>query len=304
MIRRYILLQLLCITRKIANLTATVGRNTSQQYMPINGCHRQCPIISIQDKIPQANLSRLLEKDDIKCHLISDRLSKHCSNITCDTQCMEQHYCFFDDEAQECYFQMHDNQIKQSSVKFYINALFEAATNYTDLLSLYRFYYKGKILGCRNNYIPLNEETNYILQDLLIMNKHGIITYNSQPSLLIIDDNGYQYYQKNYVELSAPIDIVEKLLLYLQHYQFIRYSNLEYYEMWKIKHAMLLIVVDDKPFIDGNGTNIFRMISEFAQKHLEKYTIDEDIERKLIKMNDAEDIMFRMKCEFDSLLPG
>lgn len=124
-----------------------------------------------------------------------------CDEPLKEDQCHE--CCDHQEETHQCIY----NEIK-------CNQFFaKNVHNWSELCGYHILFLQGKTPGTPDHPCPWNKETTYILDPLIRILKHGILTADSQPGLMVYDDKIGEYIQKPYLIIKGPAGRIHRILV-------------------------------------------------------------------------------------------
>jgi hypothetical protein len=95
---------------------------------------------------------------------------------------------------------------------------FEKSQNFADLCQANIRFLNGELDTSPYHLGPINSETYPILDDIIELNKRGLLTTNSQPGCQIIDYLGKDYQQNAYITFICRVDMAYYILSHLEGY--------------------------------------------------------------------------------------
>ena len=115
------------------------------------------------------------------------------------TECSE--CCSESDEGECVYDEYKCNQFFAQNVH-----------NWSELCGYHILFLQGKTPGTPDHPGPWNKETIYIIDPLIRILKHNILTMDSQPGLIVQDDN-IDTIQKPYLRIGGPVNRIHRILI-------------------------------------------------------------------------------------------
>lgn len=110
--------------------------------------------------------------------------------------------CDYDAEKDKCIYNA------EKCVLFFV----ENVKNWSELCGYHILFLQGKVPGTIKHPGPWNKETQYIIQPLTRILNHNILTADSQPGLIVRDENDEEYLQKPYLAISGPAGRIHRIL--------------------------------------------------------------------------------------------
>lgn len=87
--------------------------------------------------------------------------------------------------------------------------------NWSELCGYHILFLQGKTPGTPGHPGPWHYETSYILEPLIRILSKGILTGDSQPGLMVHDDQVGDYIQKPYLTIGGPAGRIHRILIKL-----------------------------------------------------------------------------------------
>ena len=89
-------------------------------------------------------------------------------------------------------------------------------TNWSELCGYHILFLQGKTPGTPDHVGPWSTETSYIIDPLIRILKAGILTNDSEPGLMVKDDDDLdneEYIQKPYLVIGGPVGRIHRILI-------------------------------------------------------------------------------------------
>lgn len=169
---------------------------------------------------------RYINIDDVTEPGYSDKNFKSTceESPTKEQECNE--CCDYDEFKEECVY----NPMK--CILFFANNI----RTWNEICGYHILYLKGETPGTPSNTGPWNRESKYIIDELTNILQYGILTLDSQPGLVVHDEE--DYIQKPYLRFGGPTGRVHRILKRLISEKGIKYVDygIRDIEFWGYKN--------------------------------------------------------------------